>query len=122
MRFLTCAAALSALVLTGCGSGPEMRPDPVEIKGTVKLPGGAPPTGLTVTFQPQQNSLPGGAKLAADGSFTVQLTPGKYSVYFQDEANAKVPAYKSIPEKYRSPGEATVVTVESGKPLAIDVN
>lgn len=122
MRFVTRAAALLALALTGCSGSPEMRPEPVEIKGTVKLPGGASPKDLTVTFQPQQNTPPGGAKIGADGSFTVQLTPGKYSVYFQDEANAKVPAYKSVTEKYRQPSEATTVSVDGGKALTIDVN
>ena len=121
MRFATFALLLSTLVQFGCSSKPELRTEPIDVKGTVKLPGGASPKDMTVTFQPQQNSPPGGGKVAADGTFSVQLTPGKYSVYFQDEANAKVPAYKSVPEKFRTPSDENTVTVESGQSLTIDV-
>jgi hypothetical protein len=115
-------ALVAILFLAGCGMQPDQRPDPVEIKGTVKLPGGASPKNLTVTFQPQQNTLPGGAKVGADGSFTVKLVPGKYVVYFLDESNASVAAYKTIPAKYRTPSNDNTVSVESGKPIAIEVN
>ena len=106
---------------TGCGNNSETRPDPVEVKGTVTLPGGASPKDLTVTFQPQQNTPPAGAKVAADGSFSVNITPGKYSVYFTEEANAKVPGYKAVPAGYRSASNDNTVTVESGKPLTVEV-
>lgn len=112
---------LTMFGLVGCSGQPEMRPDPIEVKGTVKLPGGASPKDLTVTFQPQQNTPPGGTKVGPDGSFSLQLTPGKYIVYFQDEANARVPAYKSVPESYRTPREGNIVSVSSGESLTIDV-
>ena len=121
MRHAALAFSLATFVLFGCSGKPVMRPEPVDIKGTVKLPLGVSPKDLTVTFQPQQNSQPGGGKVAADGTFSVQLTPGKYSVYFQDEVNAKVPAYKSVPEKFRTPSDENTVTVESGQSLTIDV-
>jgi hypothetical protein len=42
-------------------------------------------------------------------------------VYFDPEANAKVPAYRDVPEAYRSPQEANAVTVTTGTPLNIEV-
>ncbi|MBA4191906.1 MAG: hypothetical protein C0467_28335 [Planctomycetaceae bacterium] len=111
--------ATLGLGLLGCSSPVEMRPEPVEVKGTVKLPGGASPKDLAITLQPQQNSQPGGGKLDASGSFTTKIAPGKYIAYF-DESNSKHAAYKSIPEKYRSPAEENSITID-GQPITITV-
>ena len=59
---LVCSLGLFAL---GCGSSSrKLRSEPVECKGKVKFPSGTSPKDLTITFQPQQNAHPGGAKLA----------------------------------------------------------
>lgn len=122
MRFATFALLLSTFVLFGCSSKPELRTEPIDVKGTVRLPAGASPKDMTVTFMPQQNSPPGGSVIAADGSFTVKLVPGKYSVCFIEEANGKLPAYKSVPEKFRTADPENTVTVESsGTALTIEV-
>jgi hypothetical protein len=121
MQLATTFAALCCFSLVGCGSKVEMREEPVEITGSVKLPGNASPKGLTITFAPQQNSPPAGAKLDSDGRFTVKVQPGKYIPYFQDEANAAVPAYKQIPESYRTPKQENVMEIQAGQNVSIEV-
>ncbi len=121
MRLATILAALCCFTLLGCGSKVELREEPVEIQGTVKLPGNTSPKGLTITFAPQQNTPPAGVKLDSDGKFTLKIHPGEYIVYFLDEANTAVPTYKTIPESYRTPQQQNLITVEAGKDVAIDV-
>lgn len=100
--------------LSGCSSSPGLRPEPVPIKGTVKLPGGTSPKDLTITFNPtQQDSSIGGSKVGADGTFEVSLIPGKYIPYFQDEANLRVAAYKAVPELYRKPNMQNEISVSA---------
>ncbi len=117
---LTGLVGFLCLFATGCSSKPANRTEAVEVSGSVKLPGGVSPKDLTITFQPTQNSQPGGSKIDAGGKFVVQLAPGDYIVYFQPEANAAVAAYKSIPSSYRAPNEQNKISVGSG-PLSIDV-
>lgn len=99
--------------MIGCSNKVELRPEPVEVRGVVKIMTGASPKDLAITLQPQQNSQPGGGKLDASGSFTTQVVPGKYIVYF-DESNSKHASYRSIPESYRSPDAANSITIEGG--------
>lgn len=102
------------LILSGCDSNPGLRSEPVPIAGTLKLPGGASTKDLTIGFSPtQQDSRPGGGKVAKDGTFQVLLSPGKYVVYFPEEANLQVPAYKAVPQAYRSPHQENEVTVST---------
>ncbi len=121
MRFAFLLFALLAVSLAGCGNSPKIREEATDVSGTLTLPGGASPKDMTVSFFPQQNTPPGGAKVGADGKFTAKLAPGKYSVYFDEEANAKNPAYKKLPEKYHKSTCDHIVTVESGKELVIEV-
>ncbi len=113
-----CSISLLAL---GCGTKPELRSEPAEYKGKVKFTSGTSPKDLTITFQPQQNAHPGGAKLAEDGSFTVKLTPGKYSFYFDPEANAKIPAFKKIDKAYHSPTAEHSVSIEGSSEISVEV-
>jgi len=110
-----CLIVFASIFIIGCGSQPGLRPEPVAVHGTVKLANGTSPKDLTITFQPTQNSMPGGAKVGADGRFEVKLEPGKYAVYFQDEANAKVPAYKSVPEGWRTPRQENEISLSSSE-------
>jgi hypothetical protein len=112
--------AATALTVLGCEGKPEMRPDPIEVKVSVRLPGGAPAKDLGLTLQPQQNTQPGGGKLDAGGTLTTKIAPGKYIPYF-DEGNSKHPAYASIPKGFKSPNEANSVTIDGTQPVAIEV-
>ncbi len=123
MRYSILGLMIALFVATGCGKQPVvMRDEPVEIKGIVKIPGGESPKDLTVTFQPQQNTFPGGSKLGSNGSFTVKLVPGKYIVFFDSDANKGAESYKKIPEAYKKPSAENEVSVDgSGQNLVIDV-
>lgn len=120
---ILCSFLVSALLFltTGCGGYSAPRAEATEVTGKVTIAGGVSPKDLTVTFQPQQNSLPGGARVGADGSFTVKLAPGSYSYYFTSEANATVPAFKKIPAEYQKASSDRVVSVSSGSTLALEV-
>jgi hypothetical protein len=120
MRMLSFAACIALTALTGCSGAPSLRSDPVEVKATVTL-SGASPKDLSITLQPMQNSLPGGGKVKADGTFATQIVPGDYIVVVSEEANGKVPAFAKVPTKYRTPSEQNKVSVESGKELVIDL-
>lgn len=100
-----------SMLAMGCGANTGPRPEPIEVQGKVQLPRGASPRGLVLTFQPLQNTLPGGTHLEQDGSFKVKLSPGKYTYYFDDEANLRVPSYRNVPAQYRKPSEANHVTI-----------
>ncbi|VTU01208.1 unnamed protein product [Gemmataceae bacterium] len=112
--------AATALTVLGCEGKPEMRPDPVEVKVSVRLPGGASAKDLNLTLVPQQNSLPGGGKLDASGALAAKVVPGKYIPYF-DEGNAKFPAYAKIPESFKSPTADNAITIDGTQPVAIEV-
>jgi len=118
LQVLCCSFGLFAL---GCGDKPELRSEPAEYKGKVKFASGISPKDLTITFQPQQNAHPGGAKLAEDGSFTVKVAPGKYSYYFDAEANAKVPAFKKIAKTYHSPTTDHSVSFDGSGEITVEV-
>ncbi len=121
MRLAALILFLASALLAGCSSAPPQRPEPSDISGTVKLPGGKSPKGLTVTLRPTENAQPGGGKCADNGAFTVKVAPGKYLVYFDQEANAGVPAYKDVPQSYKSPKDENAITVSAGAPLIIEV-
>lgn len=106
-------------LIIGCSTAPEQRPETITVNGTVKLHGGHPVKGLTITFFPVENNPPAGAKCNQDGTFTLQATPGDYLIYFDQEANAKTENYKSIPMDYRRPKETHRVTISKTSRLDI---
>jgi hypothetical protein len=118
----TTAALISALGLAtlGCSGQPDLRPEPVEVKVAVKIPGGASAKDLQVMLQPQQNTQPGTGKVGADGTFTTKVVPGKYIPYI-DEGNSKHPAYNSIPQSYKTPTAANAISIDGAQPVTIEV-
>ncbi len=104
-------------LLTACGGGPRLRPEPVEIPGTVQVPGGA--AGLTISFRPLGDGTMGAGKIDSSGRFTVKLIPGDYVFFFDEEANAKVATYKNIPPDYKTPKMEHKVRAVAGETLAI---
>ncbi len=112
LTFVLAAAA-------GCSSNPSTRSEPVEVSVKVTLPTGSPQN-LTVTFNPLDDGLPAAGKVGADGVATLKAIPGKYTFFFAEEANARVPAYKSVPENYRTPNKDNTVTLGTTQ-ASIDV-
>lgn len=49
------------------------------------------------------------------------MADGNYVFYFNAEANGKVVAYKTIPNKYKSRNTENKVTVSGGAPLNIEL-
>lgn len=121
MRLAALGLFLTSALLAGCSGTPPQRTESTDIKGTVKLPGGKSAKGLTVSLRPTEDALPAGGKCGADGSFTLKAAPGKYLVYFDQEANASVPAYKDVPQSYRTASMENAITVSAGTPLNIEV-
>jgi hypothetical protein len=121
MRLAHLALFFATALLAGCSGTPPQRAEPSEITGTVKLPGGKSAKNLVLTLRPTENAQPGGGKCADNGSFTAKVVPGKYIPYFDVEANAGVPAFKDVPQAYKSPKEENAVTVSAGAPLSIEV-
>jgi hypothetical protein len=121
MRLAALGLLFASALIAGCSSTPPTRPEPNEFKGTVKLPGGKSAKGLTVTLRPTDNQPLAGGKCGADGSFSLKTLPGTHIVYFDEEANAGVPAYKDVPQAYRKPQEANTVKVAAGEPITVEV-
>jgi hypothetical protein len=107
---IAAAAGLAAGLLAGCSMTPPNKPDPVEVSGTVTLPGGQPaPAGLVLNFFPStadQTQVP--ATLKAGGKFTAKVVPGKYIVGFEGAG------VKAVPAKYHSPDAANTIEVPPG--------
>ncbi len=120
MRLKLLVPCLVLAVLCGCSGAPPQRSEPVEIMGTVKLPAGKSAKGLTVSFQPLEDTQPAGGVCGEDGSFTVKAIPGKYYVHFNAEANARVSGYAAIPEAFRKPSEANTVSLSPSSPVVIE--
>ncbi len=120
MRLKLLVSGLVLSVLCGCSGAPPQRSEPVEIKGTVKLPAGKSAKGLTVSFQPLEDAQPAGGLCGEDGSFSVKAIPGKYYVHFNAEVNARVAGYAAVPESFRKPSEANTVNLAQGTPIVIE--
>ncbi len=69
------------LVLMGCGSAPDDRPELGLVKGTVKL-NGEPVEGARISFRPVDGGLTSQAVTNADGSYEL--------VYLRESKGAKV--------------------------------
>jgi hypothetical protein len=119
MRVAILVLPLVIAVAAGCSSNPPLRSEPVEVTVKVTLPVGSAKD-LTVTFNPLDDGLPAAGKVGADGVATLKAIPGKYTFFFSDEANAKVPAYKSVPVSYRTPNKDNTVTLGSTQ-ASVDV-
>ncbi|MBX9622873.1 MAG: carboxypeptidase-like regulatory domain-containing protein [Gemmataceae bacterium] len=106
--------AVAVALLAGCSSTPPNRPDPVDVSGTVKLPGGQPaPAGLTLNFLPTSSSqaqVP--TTLKAGGKFDAKLVPGKYTFAFEGSG---------VPAAYLSNDAAHTVEVPAGGSSALDI-
>lgn len=102
---IAAALGLFAALLTGCSSTPPAKPEPVETTVTVTLPNGKPGADLNLLMLPgstDQNQ--GGGKTDANGKVKTKLTPGKYTVVF-DNAPA------AVPKKYHSNDPTNTVDV-----------
>lgn len=108
-------------VLAGCG-GPSLRSEPTDISGKLSFADGTPIGGVNVNLQPMQNTLPGVAKTKADGSFTVKIAPGKYTVFISKVESAtpeETATFGKVPELYRSANKDFTFDVKAGAPLDV---
>ena len=98
----TAALALLAGLLAGCSSAPPLKPEPVDVSGTVTLPNGRPATDLTVSFLPtESNQFQTSGKVTA-GKFSTKLVPGKYTFMIESP---------TVPKKYQENNAAHAVEV-----------
>lgn len=81
-------AVLLSSVAVGCSSALPAKPEGVEVRGTVQLPGGSPLAGGTLLLRPVDGVYGATAQIQKDGSFVLQdpdgnksVVPGKYLVY-----------------------------------------
>jgi hypothetical protein len=110
MRLWSPLFAFAVLGLVGCSGSPDLRPEPVDVKVTIKPPAGSAKD-LTVSFNPTEDGLPIGGKVGPGGTVTVKAIPGKYIVFFPEDSNASIPAYKQVPARYRTANQDHVVTL-----------
>lgn len=109
------------VALVGCG-GPASIADPVEVKGTVKLPDGRPVKGVILTLQPLDGGHMAGLKVGPDGTFSGKVIPGRYSFFFtmipprsdEDDVESLRAALQVIPQAYREAHMDHTVKVPSG--------
>lgn len=114
-------SALCAVTLAGCNSDPGRRADPASVSGTLTGPDGKPMKNVTLLFTPDfPEGASAGAKVGADGKFTVQIIPGPY-LYYLDAASADGKGGKGL-EKYTSPSVGRKVTVAAGGSLDVKLD
>ena len=84
-------------LLLGCGANPGRSPEPVEIEGRVTI-GGKPARDVILNLQPTGAGAQAAFPLK-EGAFRGSVTPGKYTYYVSETANAA--AFKAIPAKFQ---------------------
>ncbi|MCC9605742.1 carboxypeptidase-like regulatory domain-containing protein [Blastopirellula sp. JC732] len=109
MRYAIYAAAMAALVISGCGS--KMMPGGVEAKGVVLLDG-TPLEGATVIFSPIGDGRSANGMTDAEGAFSLGtiepsdgILPGEYQVAI----------IKSIVDESRSTVDPMAVQEKTGQ-------
>jgi hypothetical protein len=116
-RLLPPCLVAALVAVTGCG-GPDMTPvDQVEVNGTVSVPAGKIPVGVSITFQPTGGtSQPAVFRLKPDGTFAGKMNPGKYSYFLScPEGNQKMEAaMKVLPETARRASLDRQIDVQGG--------
>lgn len=126
---VTALAILAAVCLTGCG-----RPVPtgkVRMHGTVTYDGQPlqASTGMISCFATQGTNS-NTAKIATDGSFTIDLEPGEYRVGVEatdgydrlaEDGLKPIKAKSLIPENYANPTKSglSITAVANAKPVTI---
>lgn len=112
------ALAVALIPLAGCATDPGQRPPASSVAGTLAGPDGRPMKNVMVRFMPQFDAgAATGAKVGADGKFSVEIIPGEY-IYYVEPADAAT----KVPEKFASPNAENKVTVAAGTPLDLKVS
>ncbi|HEX2476625.1 MAG TPA: hypothetical protein VHK01_17865 [Lacipirellulaceae bacterium] len=108
--------------LTGCGSKASLKKAPVAVSGSVSQ-GGQPIGGLVMIFQPLGDGHVREFPIQKDGSFSGELISGKYAYYVaKPAAPAAAQALRNLAPKYFEADLSRTVAVESGNPIAIELN
>jgi hypothetical protein len=115
------AVAALATLLTGCGSEPVMKADPVAVTGTVATANGQPVDGVVIEFFVM---TPGGTPAqfpVTKGAFSGEMVPGKYSYFFSQGKSAA--GWKAVPDKYKDNNADHIVEVKAaGDKITITLN
>jgi hypothetical protein len=122
MKYVAFLAAAVAVGLAGCSMNPGSVSGPVPVRGKVSFADGKPVRDVILTLAPAEaGKHSAGLKVGADGTFSGDAAPGKYTFFFsaQDgktaaERQKYSAALKSIPEQYREPHADRRITVGSG--------
>jgi hypothetical protein len=95
-------------------------PTPIWIKGTITGPGGGGIGQITVAAVSYDTGSGNAAKTAADGTYSIAVTPGSYLVAFRDEAGTYATGYYSTSGFTPAQGSATAVIVTAADVSGID--
>jgi hypothetical protein len=108
--------------LSGCGSKANLKDAPVAITGKVSQ-GGQPVGGVVMIFQPLGDGHVREFSVQKNGTFNGKLISGKYAYYVaKPTVPAAAQALRKLPPKYFEADLSRTVAVESGNPIAIELN
>jgi hypothetical protein len=108
--------------LTGCGSKANLKKAPVAVSGSVSQ-GGQPIGGLVMVFQPLGDGHVRELPVQKDGTFNGELISGKYAYYVaKPTVPAAAQALRNLAPRFFEADLSRTVAVESGDPIAIELN
>lgn len=120
MRMLVVLMVIAGLA--GCGSDARLKGTPVSVTGRVSQ-GGQPVGGMVMIFQPLGDGHVREFPVQKDGTFNGELISGKYAYYVaKPTAPAAAQALRNLPPKFFEADLSRTVAVESGNPIAIELN
>ena len=97
----------------------------VPVKGKVSLADGSTIGDIMLQLQPLETGHAKKFKIAPDGSFNGETTPGKYAYYIvpvNDEEAPNDPNYQAVPAAFRDSDINRTVVVAAGQDLNITLN
>lgn len=106
----------------GCGSDVRLKNAPVSVTGKVSK-GGQPVGGMVMIFQPLGDGHVREFPIQKDGTFSGELISGKYAYYVaKPTAAVAAQAVRNLAPKFFEADLSRTVLVESGNPIAIELN
>ena len=114
--------SISSVFLSGCGdSGTAPNPEPTAVTGTV-LQNGQPVSAVVLNFQPTgPGALPAAIPLK-EGKFDAQISPGRYTWYVSEGADAdSKKAFAAISEEFHAGSLDRQIDVKPATALQLEV-